>query len=216
MKTLSLPPQTAQVRLAVDIVALSIQDGLLMVLLVQRGRSTQNWALPGRFVRTEEGLIEAAIQELQDKTKVRLAANQLKQLHTFAPPSQDPRGRLISVAYLTTLAHTEPIDLTDASWHLAHRPPRLAPEHQQMLQLAIGWLQTHLELPHTAQAFVHTFTLPELQEVHEAILNRALDKRNFRKRMMALDQLKPAGERRVGVGRPAQLYTWLNPSSDTP
>ena len=86
-------------------------------------------------------------------------------------------------------------------------PPPLAFDHRSILDRALTRLQLRLEYANLALEFLpDTFTLPELQGVHEAILDRPLDKRNFRKRLLAQGILTPSGERRVGVGRPAQLY----------
>lgn len=94
-----------------------------------------------------------------------------------------------------------------AEWLSAHTPPPLAFDHQAILERAIARLQLRLEYGNLALEFLpDTFTLPELQGVYEAIGNRELDKRNFRKRMLASGVLTPCGERRSGVGRPAQLY----------
>jgi 8-oxo-dGTP diphosphatase len=94
-----------------------------------------------------------------------------------------------------------------AGWFPAHTPPTLAFDHQDILNRAIDRLQIRLEYALLALEFLpDTFTLPELQGVYEAILNKRLDKRNFRKRLLSQGVLTTSGERRSGVGRPAQLY----------
>lgn len=214
METLSLPPQATQVGLAVDVAAFAMHAGELRVLLVQRGElpHARAWALPGGFVQVGEALHEAARRELRTETAVELEPRHLEQFYTFGEVDRDPRGRVVSVAHLAVLPHGT-VEVAGgghtlgAAWYPAHRPPELAFDHAVILGRALGRLRLRLEYAHLALDFLpDTFTLPELQGVYEAILNRPLDKRNFRKRLLAQGLLVASGERRSGVGRPAQLY----------
>lgn len=210
----SLPSQATQVGLAVDVAAFAMHGGELQVLLVERGElpHARDWALPGGFVQPGEELHEAALRELRTETSVDLEPRHLEQFYTFGELGRDPRGRVVSVAHLAVLPHgtvsvTAGGHTVGAAWQRAHHLPRLAFDHQAILDRALGRLQLRLEYANLALEFLpDTFTLPELQTVHEAILNRKLDKRNFRKRLLAQGTLVPSGERRSGVGRPAQLY----------
>lgn len=214
MGTLTLPPQATQVGLAVDVAAFAMHAGELQALLVQRGElpHARDWALPGGFVQPGEALHEAALRELRTETSVALEPRHLEQFYTFGEPGRDPRGRIVSVAHLAVLAHGT-VSVTGgghtlgAAWFPAHRPPPLAFDHAAILGRALGRLQVRLEYANLALEFLpDTFTLPEVQRVYEAVLNRPLDKRNFRKRLLAQGLLVASGERRSGVGRPAQLY----------
>lgn len=212
--TLSLPPQATQVGLAVDVAAFAIHDGHLHALLIERATlpHVQTWALPGGFVHVGEELHEAALRELRDETSIELEPRHLEQFYTFGAIGRDPRGRIVSVAHLAVLPHGTVhvmggATILHADWFPAHAPPPLAFDHAVILSRAIKRLQLRLEYANLALEFLpETFTLPELQGVHEAILDKALDKRNFRKRLLAQGILTPSGERRSGVGRPAQLY----------
>lgn len=212
--TLNLPPEALRVGLAVDVVAFAMHEAELQVLLIERGRRphAQEWALPGGFVHPGEELDAAALRELQTETAVHLEPTHLEQFYTFGAVNRDPRGRVVSVAHLAVLPHgTVQVaaggDTLGAQWYPAHLPPKLAFDHQQILERALLRLQVRLEFANLALEFLpDTFTLPELQVVYEAVLNRQLDKRNFRKRLLAQGTLTPSGERRSGVGRPAQLY----------
>jgi 8-oxo-dGTP diphosphatase len=214
MARLALPPQATQVGLAVDVAAFAMHGGELRVLLVQRGElpHARDWALPGGFVQPGEELHEAALRELRTETTVQLEPRHLEQFYTFGEVGRDPRGRIVSVAHLAVLPYgTVSVSggghTLGAEWLSAHHPPRLAFDHQTILTRALLRLQLRLEYANLALEFLpDTFTLPELQGVYEAILNRQLDKRNFRKRLLAQGILTPSGERRSGVGRPAQLY----------
>lgn len=214
MTRLTLPPQATQVGLAVDVAAFAMHSGELRVLLVQRGAlpHARDWALPGGFVHPGEELHEAALRELRTETTVQLEPRHLEQFYTFGEVNRDPRGRIVSVAHLAVLPHgtvrvTAGGHTLGAEWLSAHHPPALAFDHRAILDKAIGRLQLRLEYGNLAMEFLpDTFTLPELQGVYEAVLNRRLDKRNFRKRLLSQGILTPSGERRTGVGRPAQLY----------
>src|SRR5262245_16512107 len=121
-------PKTA-VSVAVDLVIFTVRDGVLQVLLIERGIPPYKgqWALPGGFVRERETLEEAARRELQEETG--LDDVYLEQLYTFGDPDRDPRGRTIAVAYYA-LTPPAPVqassDAATAAWHPAARPPRLA------------------------------------------------------------------------------------------
>ncbi|WP_309571219.1 NrtR DNA-binding winged helix domain-containing protein [Deinococcus sp.] len=214
MNRLILPPQATQVGLAVDVAAFAMHAGELRALLVQRGAlpHARDWALPGGFVHPGEELHEAALRELRTETTVQLEPRHLEQFYTFGEVNRDPRGRIVSVAHLAVLPHgtvhvTAGGHTLGAEWLSAHQPPVLAFDHRAILDKAIGRLQLRLEYANLAMEFLpDTFTLPELQGVYEAVLNRKLDKRNFRKRLLSQGILTPSGERRTGVGRPAQLY----------
>ena len=214
MPPLTLPPQATEVGLAVDVAAFAMHAGELRVLLIRRGElpHAQTWALPGGFVQPGEELHEAALRELRTKTSVSLEPRHLEQFFTFGEVGRDPRGRIVSVAHLAVLPHgtveTRAGGHTvGAEWLSAHTPPALAFDHRAILDRAIKRLQLRLEYANLALEFLpDTFTLPELQTVYEAIGHRELDKRNFRKRILAAGILTPCGERRSGVGRPAQLY----------
>lgn len=214
MSTLILPPQATLAGLAVDIAAFAIHGAELQVLLVERagGPHARTWALPGGFVQLNEELHEAALRELRTETTVELEPRLLEQFYTFGGVHRDPRGRVVSVAHMAVLPRGA-VQVTGgghtlgAGWFPAHRPPPLAFDHADILRRAIERLQIRLEYAHLALEFLpETFTLPELQGVHEAVLDRPLDKRNFRKRLLAQGVLSTSGERRSGVGRPAQLY----------
>lgn len=214
MSTLILPPQATPAGLAVDVVAFAMHAGELQVLLVERGSlpHARTWALPGGFVHLNEELHEAALRELRVKTSVELEPRLLEQFYTFGAVQRDPRGRVVSVAHMAVLPHgTVKVSgggtALGAGWFAAHSPPPLAFDHHEILSYATQRLQIRLEYGLLALEFLpETFTLPELQGVYEAVLNKRLDKRNFRKRLLSQGILTTSGERRSGVGRPAQLY----------
>jgi len=201
------------VRVAVDLVIFTVREGSLQVLLIERGIPPYQgqWALPGGFVLEGETLEDAARRELQEETGLRNIY--LEQLYTFGDPDRDPRGRTIAVAYYALTPPAQPRAATDAAkagWHPAARTPKLAFDHAQILKSGLQRLRAKLGYSTVGfELLPKQFTLSDLQRLYEAILERPLDKRNFRKKILSLDLLKPEGQKRgAGASRPAQLYSF--------
>lgn len=199
------------IRLTVDVVVFTVSGGALEVMLVRRGVPPfrDAWALPGGFVGGAESLEEAAARALAEETGMRDAF--LEQLYTFGDPGRDPRGRVVSVAYyaLVPPARGERARGRGAAWWRVEAPPLpLAFDHERIVQAAVARLRGKLDYaPVGFELLPERFTLPELQAVHEAILGRSLDTRNFRARMDGHPGLEALQEwRRPPVGRPARLY----------
>jgi 8-oxo-dGTP diphosphatase len=199
----------------VDIILFTFHEGRLKVLLIRRKQPPfqGQWALPGGFVQIDESLDDAALRELREETNV--TDVYLEQLFTFGEPNRDPRTRVITVAYFallstdqaTTLNIRSDSDAADAAWWNAYELPDLAFDHDRIIQYAIQRLRWKLEW--TALGFLllpAEFTLSELQRVYETVLNEPLDKRNFRRKMLAADVLEETGNMRAGDHRPAKLY----------
>jgi 8-oxo-dGTP diphosphatase len=203
----------------VDIVIFTIEDDDLKVLLIQRGNEPfkGKWALPGGFVEIDESLRRAAWRELKEETGVNAAV--LEQFGAFGHPDRDPRERIITIAYYALIPAERleikaDSDAQDARLFSMNDLPDLATDHHKILSRAYDRVQDKIADPVIALQLVPAeFTLTELQRVHERILGVSLDKRNFRKKIMALDLLEPTGgERRDGRHRPARLYRAKDPA----
>jgi 8-oxo-dGTP diphosphatase len=199
----------------VDIILFTFMDADLKVLLVRRGQPpfAGRWALPGGFVNIDEDLEDAALRELSEETNVENIY--LEQLYTFGTPERDPRGRVITVAYFALLSNDQADtvqiragdDAAQTGWWSIYDLPDLAFDHDRILEYAVRRLRWKLEW--TALGFLllpAEFTLSELQRVYETVLNEPLDKRNFRRKMLAANVLEATGNLREGDHRPAKLY----------
>lgn len=211
----TFPPEAERPRVSVDVVIFSLRAGRLNVLLVQRryppfkGR----WAIPGGFVHVDESLEAAARRELEEETGVREVF--LEQLFTFGAPHRDPRGRVITVAYVALVPESVSAragdDAAAAGWQAVAALPPLAFDHAQIVQYALRRLRYKLE--YTAVGFQllpDEFTLSELQAAYEIVLGETLDKRNFRRRIAEAGVLEETERFRAGEGqgRPARLYRY--------
>lgn len=195
----------------VDIVLFTISNGKLHVLLIRRLAQPfrGSHALPGGFVLPEESLDAAAIRELSEETGVGDVF--LEQLYTFGRPDRDPRGRVITVAYYALVPNTEAIkpgsDASAAGWFSVDELPPLAFDHAEILASAHTRIRNKLDYSNVGfELLPEKFTLSELQAVHEAILGTELDKRNFRRKIVQQEILKPLNEFRATGRKPAQLF----------
>jgi len=203
----------------VDITIFTVRNDELNVLLIKRAEKPfqGEWALPGGFVTESEGLEAAAERELVEETGV--SGVYLEQLFTFGAPGRDPRGHTVTVAY-SALIPSDNIELTASTdaegvaWFGIDKLPDLAFDHDEILELALDRLVAKLEYSTIAfQLMPEAFTLTELQHVYELIERNAIDKRNFRKRILALGAIEPTGEeKREGPHRPAKLYRVIDRS----
>ena len=196
----------SRVAVRVDVVAFSIRDDELQVLLWRRQEKPFEgyWMLPGGFVERRESLEGAAARILRERTG--LEDVYLEQLFTFGDPGNDPRGPFVSISYYAIVPGSrEPLDI---SFHAARRPPRLAFHHQDVLAQGVDRLRTKTEYSTVPLRFLdEPFTLSDVQGVYEVLLGRPLDKRNFRRKMLALEALEETPQkRRLGAHRPARLF----------
>lgn len=199
--------------ITVDNIVFSIVDQQLQVLLIKRliEPFKDMRALPGWFVLENENLEKAAHRELEEETSVKNIY--LEQLYTFSEVNRDPRGRVISCAYMALVARENIIinpgsDAAETQFFAVNKLPKLAFDHKKVIEYALQRLKWKMEYTNIAQYILpRKFTLSELQKVYETILNQAIDVRNFRKKIEKLWLVKETGEKEIGVQyRPAKLY----------
>jgi 8-oxo-dGTP diphosphatase len=222
---------------AVDVALLSIVQDRLATLLVERTEEpfAGRWGLPGGFIRMDESLDQAAARVLERETG--LGNVFLEQLYTFGAVDRDPRERVVAVAYYALVDRRRfesadvarrnaavaridvpwegetggPVELRDASGE----PLPLAFDHGDILGTAVKRLRGKLDYaPIGFQMLPETFTLLDLQKVHETVLGRPLNKDSFRRRMLASGLLEATGELQKDVDhRPAELYRFQKRSA---
>ena len=200
--------------LTVDCVVFGYAIGTsLKVLLIKRNLAPYEgmWSLPGGFVNMQESVDAAAIRELSEETGVSDVF--LEQLYTFGAPDRDPRERVVSVAYYALInlrkqSLQAATDASDAMWFELSDLPTLGFDHQEILDCAIARLRSKIRYePIGFELLPSTFTLSQLQHLYEQVLERELDKRNFRKKLLKMNLLIDTGEKEVGVShRAAKLY----------
>jgi len=202
----------ARPALAVDCVVFGLDERELKVLLVQRALPPKHaWALPGGFVRIDETLDAAARRELAEEAGVRDVY--LEQLYTFGELDRDPRERVVSVAYyaLAKLGDHAVRAATDAmgvGWFGLDELPKLAFDHAHVVAVARDRLRGKVRYaPIGFELLPPRFSLTQLQRLYEIVLGAPLDKRNFRKKILALDLVVATDELEQGVRhRAARLY----------
>lgn len=223
------------VLVAVDLVILTLRESRLQVLLVERGVEPYRGALalPGGFLNhAGEDLLAAAERELSEEAGLTAGNLHLEQLGAYGAPGRDPRGRVISVAYLAIAPRLpEPVagtDASDARWTPAELALSgtipLAFDHRAILTDGVERAREKLERTALATAFCGpTFTISELQQVYEAVWGVHLDPRNFYRKVQSVKGfIVPAGPTRKSEnGRPARLFrrgprTTLHPPMSRP
>jgi ADP-ribose pyrophosphatase YjhB (NUDIX family) len=202
----------------VDVAIFRVSDGQLQILLVMRPVDAGEpfpgmWALPGGFVDVEKDvdLEHCALRKLQQKTCVRTPY--LEQVGSWGGARRDPRGWSATHVYFALIASTSPLTGTDAAWFAASRVGVvLAFDHVILLEAAIQRLRNKVEytsLP--AYLLPEEFTMGELQDMYEAVLERTLEKSAFRTRVFTTNLVEPVNKVRGGANRPAQLYRLTHP-----
>lgn len=201
----------------VDTAIYTLHESELLVLLVERGNHPHKgkWALPGGFVNLEQDLDinETALRMLMAKTGVE--APLLEQVATIGNPTRDPRGWSVSTLYLALIPYTpvqQMLDsVTDVVWHPLNAVEKLdlAFDHLKLIEMATQRLQSktaYTALP--MHVLKKPFTLTQLQQAFELLLNKKLEKKSFRRRILNANLLTEVGEsvQENGKGRPAALY----------
>ncbi|MEO1030745.1 MAG: NUDIX domain-containing protein [Bacteroidota bacterium] len=201
------------IKLSVDAVVFGYEAGDISVLLIKRKYDPYKgqWAIPGGFVLNDESLEEAVERELHEETGVKI--NYLEQLYTFGKTERDPRGRVVSVAYFGLIRpnafkiHAS-TDAEQAQWFNIKALPELAFDHKDILDMAIQRLQGKITYePIGFELLDKKFPFSDLEKLYTTLLDRPIDRRNFRKKIVGLNVLDELDEKvSKGSGRPANLF----------
>ncbi|VAW67858.1 Nudix-related transcriptional regulator NrtR [hydrothermal vent metagenome] len=202
---------------SVDMAIFSVRDERLQVLLVKRAQhpSKGQWALPGGFINfaRDKTLGDTARRKLAEKTGI--DTPYLEQVETFGSAVRDARGWSVTIVYLALIASEDIILSKDDSseeviWvdvQEAIIKHKLAFDHQSMLQTCYARLQSKVQytsLP--VNLLADEFTLTQLQKTFEIILDKHVEKKSFRRRIIDAGILEETGRMKTGSNRPAKLY----------
>lgn len=188
------------------------------VKIVLYKRSTEpfkhRWALPGGYVHDDESLEKAVQREVEDIAF--LKPNYMEQLYTFGKPDRDPRGRVLSVAYIGFIrpgrvAESKAKTANNAvenAWFEINRLPDIAFDHRRIIQTALGRLRRMLfEDLLCFELLDNKFLLSDLEQLYTVLTDQVLERRNFRKKLLSSGLLEELMEKNTGVpGRPALFY----------
>ena len=175
----------------------------LKVLLIERGIEPFKgcWAFPGGFLNMDEDALAGARRELKEETGLEDAF--IEQFHTFSEPGRDPRGRVITIAHYALVKIQEVEggdDAAQARWFPIGEVPTLAFDHDRILRMAMSRLKEKIHFePVGFELLPDVFTMPQLQNLYEAILEVHFDRRNFASKMLKLGILEDTGDRPAGA-----------------
>ncbi|WP_289045387.1 NUDIX domain-containing protein [uncultured Olleya sp.] len=201
------------IRLSVDAVVFGYESGTVSVLLIKRKYEPfkGQWAIPGGFVLNKESLEEAVQRELKEETGLEI--NYLEQLYTFGNPDRDPRNRVVSVAYFGLIKPSAfkifaSTDAEAVQWFDINELPNLSFDHDSILKLAINRLQNKMTYePIGFELLDNKFPFSDIEKLYSSLLGRAIDRRNFRKKLLSFNILDELNEKTSkGSGRPAKLF----------
>ena len=204
-----------RIAVALDCIIFGFDQEGLKLLLVKRDIEPEKgkWALMGGLLHNDESLDEAAQRVLHRLTGLRNIY--LEQLLTFGEVERDPVERIVSVAYYALInirRHNEELMRQfGAQWFPAHQVPRLIFDHNRMVQAARDRLRYKASHhPIGFELLPEKFTMPELQRLYEAIYDTKLDKRNFQRRILAMDILERLDEKQRGTSKKGAYFYRFN------
>ena len=181
-------------------------DGVaIKVLLIQRGIEPfkGKWAFPGGFMKLDETAEECAKRELEEETGLKNVS--VEQFYTFSEVNRDPRERIITVAHYALVKLSEVRggdDAASAKWFALNEVPCLAFDHDRILRMALSRLKERICFePVGFELLPDVFTMTELQNLYEAILEVKFDRRNFYNKMLKLGILTEAEPRPANASR---------------
>jgi 8-oxo-dGTP diphosphatase len=199
--------------LAVDLVVFGYQQNTLSVLLLNRNEAPfkDQWVLPGAFLQMEERFLDTCSRVL--KTKLGMDDVYLEQLYSFDDLQRDPRGRAIAVAYYALVnpskfAISAGSMANDVKWFEVHDVPKLGFDHTRIFKQALQRLQNKIQYqPVGFELLDDLFTMTEIHELYECILEVAIDRRNFRRKILDAEYVIETGKKREGLqNRAPELY----------
>ncbi|MEX2231998.1 MAG: NUDIX domain-containing protein [Cyclobacteriaceae bacterium] len=202
------------IKVSVDAVVFGYdqEQGISVLLIKRKNEPFQKmWALPGGLVLTGESLDDAVNRELKEEAGINV--NYLEQLYTFGDPARDPRNQAISVSYFGLVRPQDfqlaaQSDAEDVAWFNIKKLPRLAFDHKKIIDAAIKRLRGKITYePVGFELLDKEFSFSNLEKLYQTLLDQDIDRRNFKKKIMALGILEELNQTvQRGAGRPARLF----------
>ncbi len=196
----------------------TVEQGITKVLLVKRKNEPfkGDWILTGGALHNDEDLIDGAKREIYEKTGIKDI--EVEQFGVFGALHRSPVMRMIAIAYIGVIDSNrvkilrETLRTSNADWFAIDKVPPLGYDHNEILASALMELQNKIISSNILKSlFPGDFSLPELQKVYEAILDKKLDRRNFRKKMLSLNLIDDTGDTAKFEGKkPAKQYRFKN------
>jgi 8-oxo-dGTP diphosphatase len=199
--------------IATDVAIFTIEEKKLKVLLIPVNLPPffdHSHGLPGGLILPNETADDSVLRHLKNKAGI-VAPAYMEQFRAFSAIDRDPRGRVVSLAYVAIVSGDHAANIADgAAWYDIDKLPSLAYDHNDVVTYARKRLEEIVEHTTAGRHFLPPkFTLTDLQQIHEIVLGHTIDKRNFRKKILSLGILRAAGEmRHSGRSRPAELYQY--------
>lgn len=205
----------ARPAVTVDCVIFGFDKNQLKVLLTKRAIEPflGKWAFPGGFIQEEETAEDCALRKLWEEAGLQDIF--LEQLYTFSDLARDPRGRVISIAYYA-LVKPEAymlkagVDIEAVKWFGIDENIDLAFDHMQILNTAIERLKGKIRYqPIGFELLPEQFTLPDLHNLYETVLQRSIDRGNFRKKILSMGLLIDHSDKQKDRrSRAAKIYSF--------
>lgn len=201
----------------------TVEKGNLKILLSRKTTEPYKgyWELPNKILNKEETLEEKKEIILEETLGTKNVYTE--QNHTFSKLDRNPNGRVLATSYIglidskTIEIKNKKEDNKEYEWFTINELPKLAYDHKEVIEKATELLKTKLiNINILKKLFPSDFTLPELQGIYENILNKKLDRRNFRKKFINLGLIEDTGYKSEGrSGRPAKLYRFKESLKET-
>lgn len=192
----------------------TVEDGITKVLLIKRKNEPfkGDWVLTGGALYNNEDLLDGAKREIIEKTGINNI--DIEEFKTFGKVHRSPVMRMVAIGYIGVIDSSrvnllkETLKTSNADWFPIDKIPPLGFDHEEILKEALKELQEKILSTNILKSlFPGEFTLPELQRVYEAILDKKFDRRNFRKKFLNLDLIIDTGKLdNVAGKKPAKLY----------
>lgn len=207
-----------EIKVAVDAVIFGFcKESGINILLIKRKYPPfiNSWALPGGFILNNESLEDAVSRELREETGITI--NYLEQLYTFGSPKRDPRSRIISVAYFGLVNSNKykklkaNTDAVDAKWINLNNLSNLGFDHEDIIKKAVERLRNKIQYePIGFELLEKQFAFSDLENLYSKLLNKKIDRRNFKKKIMSFGVIIESKNYapKKGAGRPGKLYSF--------